>query len=96
MVLLRGPNIENVALGTVISYLIITAILVYQLKHNAEADAIKTLRASIVPVLIIAGPCIALYHLFESGFMGFAISVGIALFVVWLVYGKIIKSVVKG
>lgn len=96
LVLLRGPNIENVALGTVISYLIRTAILVYQLKHNAEVDAIKTLRASIVPVLIIAGPCIALYHLFESGFMGFAISVGIALFVVWLVYGKIIKSVVKG
>lgn len=96
LVLWRGPTIENVALGTATSYLIRTIILVYQLKQNAGTNAMKTLWSSVVPVLIIAGPSIAIYPIFVNKFAGFAIAISIALCMVWLVYRKNIEAVWKG
>lgn len=92
LVIFFGASIENVALGTTISYLIRTAILVYQLKHNAGTDVRKMIRASIIPVLITAGPGIALYHLIGNRLAGFGIALCIAVLVTGVLYGKNIKS----
>ena len=95
LVLLCGSTIENVALGTAISYLIRTAILVYQLKHNAGTDINKMIRASIVPVLITVGPAILIYYLIDNRVIGFVVAINIAIVVVWMVYGKEIKNVLE-
>lgn len=95
LVITRGATIENVALGTAISYLIRTVILVFQLKLNANTDVWKMIRASIVPVVITAGPGIIIYHLIENRVIGFIIALLIALVVTGLVYGRSIKKVMK-
>ena len=95
LVLLFGKTIENVAMGTAISYLIRTVILIYQLKHNAGTDVLKMIRASIIPVLVTAGPGIIIYHLVESRIIGFAIACIIAITVIWMIYGKGIKNALE-
>ena len=90
-----GATIENVALGTAISYLIRTAILVFQLKFSAETNVVKMIKASIIPVLIIAGPGIVLYHLLENRLVGFAISIAFVCAVILLIYRKQIAGILK-
>lgn len=96
LVILLGANIENVALGTAISYLIRTAILVYQLKHNAGTDVKKMIQVSIVPVLITAGPGIVLYHVIDNRLLGFIIAFSVAVLVMGALYGKHIKEALGG
>ena len=88
LVMYRGPTIENVALGTAMSYLIRTVILVFQLKNNANTDIWKMIRASILPVVITAGPGIIIYHLVENKIMGFVFAILIMVSVTRLVFGK--------
>lgn len=96
LVMLLGAKIENVALGTAISYLIRTVILVYQLKHNAETDVRKMIWVSIIPVLISVGPGIVIYQVIPNRFVGFAIAVCIALIMIGALYGKNVKALLKG
>lgn len=96
LVILLGAKIENVALGTAISYLIRTVILVFQLKHNAETDVGKMIWVSIIPVLVSVGPGIAIYYVIPNRFVGFAIAVCIALIMNGVLYGKSIKALLKG
>lgn len=96
LVVLRGANIESVALGTALSYLIRTAILVYQLRYNIGTNAKKMIGASIIPVLITAGPGIVLYHVLDNRLMGFCIALCSATLVTGLLYGKNIKETLGG
>ncbi len=95
LVMLRGANIENVALGTAISYLIRTGILIYQLKHDANTNIKNMIMASIVPVLITAGPGIILYHIVGNLYIGFAIAIVIAVVTAFMFYGKKVKSILR-
>lgn len=96
LVIFFGANIENVALGTAISYLIRTVILVYQLKYNAGTDVKKMIQVSIVPVLILAGPGIILYHVLDNRIVGFVMAFAIAVIVTGVMYGKQIKMAFGG
>lgn len=96
LVMLLGAKIENVALGTAISYLIRTVILVYQLKHNAETEVRKMIWVSIIPVLISVGPGIVIYHVISNRFVGFVIVVCIALIMNGALYGKSVKALLRG
>lgn len=95
LVMVGGAKIENVAIGTAVSYLIRTIILIYQLKHNAGTDVVKMIRASIIPVFITACPGILIYHVVENRFLGFGIACCIALVVGWIIYGKGIKAAMR-
>lgn len=95
LVVVRGATIENVALGTAISYLIRTVILVYQLKRNSGINVWKMMRASIIPVIITAGPGILFYHLISNRIIGFSIAFVTALSVTGLVYGRGIKAILR-
>ena len=96
LVITRGATIENVALGTAISYLIRTVILVIQLKRNANTNVWEMIRASIVPVIIIAGPGIIIYHLIEKRVTGFCISIAFATAIVLIEYRRNISSLIRG
>lgn len=95
LVLLFGAKIENVALGTAISYLFRTIILGYQLKHNAGTDIMKMLKASVLPALLIAGPGIIIFYFFNNGFVGFGISFVIAVCISIIVYKENIMNVLR-
>lgn len=96
LIIFRGANIENVALGTAISYLIRTAILVYQLRFYAGTDVKKMIGASIIPVIITAGPGITLYHAIDNRLVGFGSALCSAILVTGLVYRKDIKATLGG
>lgn len=96
LVVFGGANIENVALGTAISYLIRTAILVYQLRYYAGTDVKKMISASIIPVLITTGPGIVLYHVIDNRFVGFGVALCFVVLVTGLMYGKDIKTTLGG
>lgn len=88
LVVLLGPTLENVALGTSISYFLRTIVLSYQLKKFANVSVLKMIKSSLVPVAIISGPGIVLFHLFDNWIMGFVISFCIACVVVLFTYRK--------
>lgn len=93
LILLYGANIENVALGTAISYLLRTSILIFQLKYNAGTDIIKMICTSIVPVFIIAGPGLMIYYIFDNKYVGFGIALLIAISVTLIAFGKNIREI---
>lgn len=94
-IVICGANIESVALGTTISYLIRTAILVHQLKIYAGTNATQMLKASVLPVLFTAGPGVIIYNIVNTKITGFAIAFVIAIFITFLLYRKQIHSFVK-
>ena len=94
-VIIRGVNIESVALGTAVSYLFRTVILIIQLKRQAGADVIEMIKASIVPVLIIGGPGILLYYLEISIWLRFLLAILIALFLTLVLYRKRILEIFR-
>ena len=93
LVLVYGPTIENVAIGTGISYFVRTVILVIQLKREAGTSIGIMLKASIVPVIIISGPGVLLYYTVENMMISFIISIVIASLVTYLVFNKNIKEI---
>ncbi len=95
-VMLRGVNIESVALGTAMSYLMRTVILIVQLKREADSDVGEMIKVSIIPVILIAGPGIAIYHSGLSIWIGFILALGIALVIFLLMYWKKVLSLLRG
>jgi len=96
LILLNGANIESVAIGTGISYLLRTIILIIQLKNEANTNVVKMINASIVPVLIIAGPGIAISVFVTNIFLGFIISAIFASMVTLFIYMKNLKEILRG
>lgn len=94
LILILGVKIENVAIGTAISYLVRTVILIIQLKREAESDVWAMINASVVPVLIIAGPGIIFYHIIDSIITGFIVSIVVSMVVVFALYWKKIKNLI--
>ena len=95
LVVLRGATIENVAIGTAVSYLIRTVILIYQLKKNAESNVIHMLKASVFPILFTVGPGVLIYHVINHRIIGFVLAVIIAGAIMGTVYRKDIINVVN-
>lgn len=95
-VMIRGVNIESVALGTALSYLLRTVILIIQLNREANSDIGKMVKASIFPVILIAGPGVMIYYSGLNIWIGFIISIGIALTVFLLLYWKKIINLIRG
>lgn len=95
-VLIFGARIENVALGTAVSYLLRTIILVIQIKKYADVKPIRMVKASILPVLAILVPGVLLYFVVDQLYLGFIFSMAIAALVFVVLYWKKIKAVIKG
>ena len=87
-VLVLGAKLESVALGTAMSYLIRTLILIIQLKREAGTDVKDMIKTSIIPVFLIAGPGILLYHSGLNIWVGFVLAAGIALAIFLAIYRK--------
>lgn len=96
LVKIFGVRIENVALGTAVSYLIRTVILVIQLKREAGTDVRAMINASVIPVLVIAGPGIVLYHVIDNIWIGFGVSIVSSAVVVIVLYRRKISGLLKG
>lgn len=94
-VLILGATIESVAIGTALSYLIRTIILVIQLKRNADVDPIKMINASIIPVLLISGPGIIINQIVDNIYWGFAISICTATVLTFVFFRKKIISFIR-
>lgn len=95
-VLIFGARIENVALGTAISYLLRTIILVVQIKKYADVKPIRMIKASIIPVIAILAPGVILYFAIDGLYLGFIISLTVAVFVSLLLYWKKIRAIIRG
>lgn len=91
-----GAKIEYVALGSAISYLIRTVILVVQLKNAANINPVKMIKASIIPELLILCPGILLYWQMDNIYLAFFIAILIAASMTWFVYRKYITNILKG
>lgn len=72
LVLLFGAKIEYVALGTAISYVIRSLIVVVQIRIYAKADAWLLILNSIIPVLITIIPSLVVYYLIQNKIIGLA------------------------
>lgn len=95
-VFMFGAKIENVALGTSVSYLIRTVILLIQLKRNAGISLMSMFKASILPVLSILIPGVLLYQIMDSIYIAFLISLVIACLVLALTFKNLIINALKG
>ena len=93
-VLLRGRNIESVAYGTAVSYLIRTLILIVQLKRNAGLKPSSMMKASVFPVMITVTSSVVLYEMVKSKLFGFVMTVLISTVVMYLANKNKIKSLI--
>lgn len=95
LVVLLGPTIGHVALGTVLSYFMRTLVVMGQLKHHAGSN-IKNLAVSIlVPVFIVIVPGIAMYYAFDGNAVGLLFSLVFSGCVSTLLYKERISSVLR-
>lgn len=95
LVVVLGAKIEYVALGSAMSYLIRTVILVVQLKKAANIRPSKMIKASIVPEMLILAPGIMLYYLLDNFTMAFASALFVGVCVATIMYKKNILKVIK-
>jgi Membrane protein involved in the export of O-antigen and teichoic acid len=95
-VFLFGAKIENVALGTSISYLIRTVILLIQLKNYADISLISMFKASILAVISIITPGVILFYSIEGLFLSFIFSIVIALTVLSIMFKDFLKNLLRG
>lgn len=95
-VLIRGANIESVALGTAVSYLARTLVLIVQLNRYADSNIGDMIKASIIPVVLIAGPGIIIYHSGFNIWVGFIIAITIALTVFLMLYRRKVIGLLRG
>lgn len=95
LVVIFGPTIENIAIGTVISYLIRTIILMFQLKRNAGYSMLSFIEMSIFPIFIIISPCLSFYYVLDNKLVGFCLSCIYAFLVIFFVFGKKLKGILQ-
>ncbi len=94
-VLVLGTKLESVALGTAMSYLLRTLILIIQLKREAGTNVRDMIKTSIIPVFLIASPGIIIYHIGLNIWVGFFIAMTIAVTVFLLAYRKSVVEILK-
>lgn len=96
-VVVFGPQIECVALGTVTAYIGRTAIIIYQLKRYAGCKVMDLMKCSVIPVLIVLGVSITFYAVIDNKLLGFtACILAIVLFYSALYRENIIRFVKGG
>lgn len=74
LILFSGRTIESVALGTAMSYVIFTILIVYQVHRLTKENYLKIMNASMTPVCISLIPGMVSYYYIDNHFMGFMIA----------------------
>ncbi len=74
MVLILGRDIENVALGTAISYTLYSFLLLKRLSNRFEMSLGGFLQSSWLPMLLIMVPALLLYYLLPNIYLAFAVT----------------------
>ncbi len=92
-VLIRGVNIESVALGTALSYMFRTIILIVQLRREAGSDTLQMIKSSIIPVVVIGCPGILVYYIGLELWIGFLLAIMTAIVLTFLLYRKKIMEI---
>ncbi|WP_313151769.1 oligosaccharide flippase family protein [Lacrimispora sp.] len=86
LVLLLGRDIENVAIGTSLSYAAYSIMLLYKLAEKMGFSIRKLFYYSYAPVLIAIIPSMILYFTVKSTILAFILSMGIILIsFVWFI-----------
>lgn len=85
---LFGAKIESVALGTAISYVFCTFIIIYQVYRSSGCSIFRQIRASVFPVIISLSPGLIMYQIIDNRFIGFLISVLLVVTFYWIFYRK--------
>lgn len=91
-----GAKIEYVALGTAVSYLLRTAILVIQLKKYVGVKPMSMIKASIIPVTSILIPSVLIYYYVKNIYVGFGVSLLIAALISILLFKDKVFGLIKG
>ena len=71
-----GRNIENVALGTAISYAAFSILLMYKISQRTGENSLYLLQNSWKIIFIIVLPTVTLYYVFPDIYISFTFVIG--------------------
>lgn len=74
-----GRQIESVALGTAVSYMFCTLIIIYQVYKCTGCGIIEQLKASVLPIIVTIIPSVIMYNVIDNIILGFLISIIIVI-----------------
>ena len=74
MVLIFGREIQNVALGTSISYAAYSLLMLIKLSRRTDMKTKDFLTASWIPILMVIVPAVLLYYILPNIYIAFAIT----------------------
>ena len=98
LVLLFGANINNVAIGTAMSYALYSILLIVRLRQMFGSNLKSMLRNSWLAVLCAVVPCLGFRFLSEwlgfSIYAAFAAAMVVMIALLWIFYHKEIKELV--
>ncbi len=95
-ILIFGPKIESVALGTVTAYISRTFIIIYQLKICANCKVSALMKCSVYPVLVVIFVTVVSYSTFNNCIIGLCISLLLITLFYIAIYRSQIKKLLKG
>ncbi len=76
LVMIFGRNIENVALGTAISYAAFSILLMYKVSQRTGENSLYLLQNSWKIIFIIVLPTVTLYYVFPDIYISFTFVIG--------------------
>lgn len=94
-VLVVGPKIESVALGTATSYILCTFIIIVQVHKYAHCKIMVLINASVIPVCISLIPGVISYSLISNRIIGFIVAILFVFVFYGVFYRNQIISLVK-
>lgn len=81
LVMTLGRNIENVALGTAVSYAAFSILLIYKISKKTGESKLYLLKNSWKIIFIVVFPSIALYFIVPDIYISFAVTIGYIIIV---------------
>lgn len=86
LVFINGRNINNVALGTAVSYAAFSFLLMFRLSKRFSVNICSLIKKSWIPLITIILPGILMYHTLTNIYIGFMISLLyiVAILVLWI------------
>lgn len=85
-VLVFGKKIENVAIGTSLSYAIFSIVLIYIIKKNLNTSISILIKSSILPVLISIISILLISRIFDHNLVRLGLSVVSVTVASWIIY----------